>query len=60
MPLFTFKCEKCEKIEDRIVKHNDVNEQICSCDEQSKMKQEFNPSCNFILKGSWFKNSKSY
>ena len=60
MPIFTFKCELCGKIEDRMIKHSEMDEQLCDCDEKTKMVQEFNPSCNFILKGNWYKNSKRY
>lgn len=60
MPIFTFRCEKCEKIEDRTVKYSEIDDQVCSCQESAKMLHQFNPSGNFILKGVWYKNSKRY
>lgn len=60
MPMFNFTCEKCGKNEDRFVSNSEIDQQTCSCEEKVKMVQQFSPSCNFILKGKWFKNTKSY
>lgn len=60
MPMFVFKCDECGKTEERIVKNSEIEEQQCDCSQQSHMTQVFDPSCNFILKGTWYKNAKRY
>lgn len=59
MPIYAYTCDKCNKSEDRLVRLSQKDSQICE-DCQSEMHEEFPDQMNFILKGSWYKNNKSY
>lgn len=59
MPVYEYKCEKCEKIEDRLVSFSSADQQTCTCEENAKMERvETINSINFALKGGgWYKRS---
>ena len=59
MPIFTYVCEKCGATEDRLVAQSERDAQMCEhC--ENKMLEQFPSSLNFLLKGNWYKNNKSY
>lgn len=61
MPIFDFKCEKCGKIEERLVSRNELDTQECSCAPASPMKKTDDVhAMNFALKGIWYKSHKRY
>lgn len=57
MPIHDYKCVKCGKEEERLVKFSDAESQVCACEEESPMEivNGTNP-INFKLKGRWFGN----
>jgi hypothetical protein len=61
MPLFDFKCVKCDKLEERLIPRREIDEQVCGCGERFPMKMSEVPHVtNFSLKGVWFKNTGGY
>lgn len=60
MPIFSFKCKKCNKEEDRLVKRSDIDTQKCSTCGELMLKEDKIMSTTFNLKGNWFKTTKSY
>lgn len=61
MPIFDFKCEKCGKIEERLISRAQIELQKCICTDDSPMvKTEEVHATNFALKGVWFKSHKRY
>ena len=59
MPVYEYKCSKCEKVEDRLVSFSSADDQQCNCSEHATMqKVDTINSINFALKGGgWYKNS---
>ncbi len=59
MPIFDFKCPKCNNIDERIVSHG-TTENICSkcANKSEKIDKIYNS--NFKLNGKWFKTTKEY
>lgn len=59
MPVYEYKCSKCEKIEDRLVSFSSVDDQICACSDSAPMQKiDTVNSINFALKGGgWYKSS---
>lgn len=57
--IYTFKCEKCDIVEDRLVKMADADNQYCKeCNE--KMVQQDTFATAIAFKGRWYKTTKSY
>lgn len=56
MPIFDYICLKCNKKESRLIKRSEMDEQVCKCDNKSKMEKLPTFGSNFILKGNWYKN----
>ena len=60
MPIFEYKCTKCNKEVDRLVSHSKAdNPQPCSCG-ADMLRIDKISSTNFSLKGNWFKNNQRY
>jgi len=61
MPLYTYKCTKCENIETKIRKVTESDLPASCTDCGSTMRKTFDQSgTNFILKGDgWFKPTSS-
>lgn len=61
MPMYDYKCQKCEIVEQRIVKFSDADSQKCKCEEEADMVRVMQPNpINFMLKGNWFRNGGRY
>lgn len=62
MPLFDFKCNKCEKVIEKIVSHSQKDLPIdCDCDKRGKLYREKTVGkTNISFKGKWFSNSGTY
>lgn len=60
MPLFDFVCNTCNTIEERLVKHSEITEQVCKDCGKEMVKSEQVSKLNFALKGVWFKTHKRY
>lgn len=57
--LYTYKCNKCDKVEDRLVKLADADSQFCkTCEEKLEQQDTFSTAISF--KGRWYKTTKSY
>lgn len=61
MPIFDFVCHKCETIQERLVKNLDaVTEQKCEECSGELIKSDVPSKTSFVLKGKWYKTTKSY
>jgi len=60
MPTYTYRCDKCEKVEDKFIKLADLDNILyCDCEENVELTRLISaPSIQFI--GKWFKNAKEY
>jgi len=59
MPLFEFKCEKCNELVEELVSLEDSDSPItCTCG--SNMYKIFPSNMNFQFKGRWFRNNGGY
>lgn len=59
--IYEYECEKCGKIEDRIVSSSTQNKQKCNACYGAKMNRvDKIYATNFTLKGQWYKTTKSY
>lgn len=55
MPIYEYKCSRCEKEMDRLVSYKNADEQLCDCEDDAPMeRQEKIHSTGFSLKGKWF------
>jgi putative FmdB family regulatory protein len=62
MPIFEYKCDKCDKVEDKLVKFaEEENDFECECENKGILKRvdKIHNAC-FHLKGRWYKTTKSY
>ena len=62
MPIFEYQCDKCQKIEDKMVKFSeDEKEFECECEHNGILRKiDKIHATTFHLKGRWYKNTKSY
>lgn len=59
--IYEYECEKCKKVEDRIVSSSNQDDQTCKVCEDAKMvRVDKIHSTSFALKGQWYKTTKSY
>lgn len=59
--IYEYKCEQCDKVEDRIVSSSTQNEQKCKiCDDAKMNRVDKIHATSFALKGQWYKTTKSY
>ena len=58
MPIFEYKCEKCNKVVDKLVKRSEEHEQqYCDCSDDVKLiRTDHLFSTGLQFKGRWFKN----
>ena len=59
MPIFDFQCTKCEAKEERLVKHSEIDNQVCQCSGEM-IKCDSISRTNFVLKGNWYSTTKEY
>ena len=59
MPLYDFICDKCEKTQEKLIKREDIDKQICECGTLMH-KSDVVTKMSFQLKGIWFKTHKRY
>ena len=53
MPIFDFECEKCKQKEERLVRRNDIETQVCAtCGSKMPKTSEIHRT-SFTLKGNW-------
>jgi len=60
MPLFDFRCEKCDSKEERLVKRDEYETQVCKVCEEAMVKVEGISNTSFALKGVWFRSHNRY
>lgn len=60
MPLFDFICEKCATTEERLVRRDDIDKQICCVCADTMVKSDAVSKMSFQLKGVWYKTHKHY
>lgn len=62
MPIYDYKCDKCDKVVEKIVTHsNKDNPMDCDCDDNGTLKRLDKISkTNLTFKGKWFQNTGSY
>lgn len=57
MPLFDFRCDKCNLVEEHLVS-SDEKVQCSTCKEE--MERQFPTTMDFSLKGDWYKTTRRY
>lgn len=61
MPIYEYRCPKCEKVVDRLVSYSNADDQKCDCSENAKLERTDGiHATNFSLKGNWFKTRGTY
>jgi len=62
MPMFDFKCDKCEKVVEKIVLHSNRDKPIeCDCEEKGTLHRvDQIGRTSVAFKGRWFSNSGGY
>lgn len=61
MPIFDYKCEKCDHVFEKIVSFSDADKkQECPKCGHNKTKKQFTNSVGLHFKGNWFANNKTY
>ena len=60
--MFDFKCNKCNKVVEKIVSHKDVDKLFnCDCEEQGTLQRvERIGKTSVAFKGRWFSNTGGY
>lgn len=60
MPTYTYRCDKCDKVEDKFLKLAELDNSVyCDCEEETLMVRIMSaPAIQFI--GKWFHNAKEY
>jgi len=58
MPIFEYKCKECDLIEEHIISSSNPPE--IKCDKGHNMEKLFPTKTSFVLKGNWYKTTKSY
>lgn len=59
MPLRDYSCKHCNNYEERLVKREDEDEQICECDHLMERVDKIGKT-GLQFKGRWYKTTKSY
>jgi len=61
MPLFEFKCDKCNKSVDKIMsfEESEIYDSVCKCGKGNLRKIPIN-NFNVKYKGNWFSKNKRY
>lgn len=60
MPIFDFKCTKCDKIDERLIRRDDIDTQLCKDCQALMVKTDDIHPMQFALRGVWFKSHKRY
>ncbi len=61
MPIYEYFCERCKKVQDRLVTFRNADDQKCDCEDDTPLKRTDTPQTStFSLKGNWFKTRGSY
>jgi len=61
MPIYQYKCEKCDEEKERLVSFSNADEQQCGCEDDAPLKRlEVVNQLNFALKGNWFSKNQRY
>ena len=59
MPIYSYKCNKCESDFEKLVKNSDEEVTCSICGNLSEKNDKLYPN-GFNFKGNWFKNSGTY
>ena len=64
MPIFEYKCDKCEEIKDKLVSRADADENKtfeCECDSKGTLTRHTAPcAASLRFKGNWFGTTGQY
>ena len=64
MPLFDYVCDKCEKVEEKLVSRTDAEAEVtfpCDCEKKGTLSRSSAPSAAALrFKGQWFGTTGNY
>lgn len=59
MPIYEYVCTRCKKIQDKLVKISEAENQTCDCEDGAKLERTNSiHATSFILKGSGWYNGR--